>query len=94
MAGSRKKREMSSEFWCINCGARGIPIIRERGKRRGPGHRKALYCIRCKAVINHIETRNEYEAQEFQVDYAAGKYAEEAEQSVAYAKKHSGKCGR
>ena len=88
MAGSRKKREMSSEFWCINCGKKGIPIMRERSKRRGPGHRKALYCITCKMIINHVETRNEEEARRFREDFAAGKYAEEAVKSVEYAKEH------
>ena len=29
MAGSRNKREISSEFWCISCGEKGIPILRE-----------------------------------------------------------------
>ena len=88
MAGSRKKREVSSEFWCINCGKKGIPIMRERSKRRGPGHRKALYCITCKMIINHIETRNEEEARRFREDFDTGKYAEEAVKSVEYAKEH------
>lgn len=86
MAGTRKKREASSEFWCIKCGNKGIPIMRERSRRRGPGHRKALYCITCRQTINHIETRNEEEARMFREKYAAGEYAEEAERSVAFTK--------
>lgn len=88
MAGSRRKREMSSEFWCINCGERGIPIMRERGNRRGPGHRKALYCVKCRMVINHVETRNEDEARRFREAFEAGRFAEEAARSVAFAKEH------
>jgi len=88
MAGSRRKVEMSSEFWCVNCGQRGIPIMRERSCRREKGHRKALYCIRCKMVLNHVETRNEDEARRFREDFAAGKFTEEAKQTIAYAKEH------
>lgn len=86
MAGSRKAREISSDFWCINCGQQGIPIMREHGRARAAGHRKALYCVRCRTVVNHIETRNVEEAQRFREDFAAGKYREEAAESVAYGK--------
>ena len=88
MAGSREKREVSSTFWCINCGGRGIPIMRQRSHWREKGHRKALYCIRCKMVINHVETRNEDEARRFRENFEAGRFKEEAERSVAYAKEH------
>ena len=88
MAGSRPIREASSEFWCINCGNKGIPITRKHGRTREKGHRKGLYCIHCRMIINHVETRNEEEAQQFREDFAAGKYAEEAEKSVAYAREH------
>jgi len=85
MAGSRKKREFSSDFWCINCGNKGIPVMRERGRKREAGHRKALYCITCRTTVNHIETRNEEEARQFREDFDAGLYKEEAKQSIAYA---------
>ena len=79
---------MVSEFWCINCGNKGIPILRGRGRMREQGHRKALYCITCKTVINHVETRNEDEAQLFREEFAEGQYAEEALRSIAYAEEH------
>lgn len=86
MAGSRKKRELSSRFWCISCGKEGIPIMRERSRRRESGHRKALYCMNCRTVVNHLETRNEEEARRFREDFAAGRYAAEAERSIQYEK--------
>ena len=86
MAGSRPIRETSSEFWCISCGKKGIPIVRKHGRTREKGQRKGLYCVNCRAVINHVETRNEEEARRFLEDFAAGKYAEEAERSKEYAK--------
>jgi hypothetical protein len=89
MAGTRNKRGISSELWCISCGKRGIPIIREKGKQREAGHRKAMYCIYCKSTVNHIETRNEEEARKFREDFAAGMYREEAEKSILFAKEHN-----
>ena len=86
MAGSRPIREASSEFWCISCGKKGIPIVRKHGRTREKGHRKGLYCVNCRAVINHVETRNEEEKRKFLEDFAAGRFAEEAERSKAYAR--------
>lgn len=86
MAGTRRQLDLTSEFWCINCGNKGIPIVRERGHRRGPGHRKAMYCITCKQTVNHVETRNEEEARKFREDFAAGLFREEAKQSIEFAK--------
>ena len=47
-----------------------------------------MYCITCRTIVNHIETRNAEEARKFREDFEAGKYAEEAERSLAYAKAH------
>ena len=88
MAGSRKRREVQSEFWCISCGRKGIPIMRESSRIREQGHRKALYCITCRTTVNHVETRNEEEARQFREDFEAGKYADEAKKSLEYARKH------
>ena len=82
--------DQDSDFWCISCGKKGIPIVRSRSKRKGMGHRKALYCVNCRMVINHIETRNLEEAKQFREDYQAGKYKKEAEESIRYEKgKHN-----
>ena len=80
--------EIQTEFWCISCGRKGIPIMRESSRIREQGHRKALYCITCRTTVNHVETRNEEEARQFREDFEAGKYAAEAERSLAYAKAH------
>jgi len=88
MAGSRRKNELMSDFWCINCGRKGIPVLRNRGRVREQGHRKALYCVTCKTIINHIETRNKDEAEQFRRDFESGRFKEEAERSIAYAKEH------
>ena len=85
MAGSREKKTIS-EFYCINCGNRGIPVWRKRGRLREPLHRKVLYCTTCKQTVNHVEIRTEEERMRFMTDFAEGKYRDEAERSVAYGK--------
>jgi len=62
--------------------------MRDHCHRREHGHRKALYCIYCRTVVNHVETRNGEEAQRFAEDFAAGEYTEEAAESIAYGKGH------
>ena len=78
MAGSREKTDLYSEFWCIRCGKKGIPVRRKRSGIREKGHRKKLYCIYCRQQVNHVETRNEEEARQFREDFGNGKYKEEA----------------
>lgn len=90
MAGRRKRKELLSEFWCISCGQRGIPIMRNRGQQRPEGHRKVLYCVNCRKTVNHVETRNAEEARRFRDEFAAGKYAEEAAESIAFVKERTG----
>ena len=86
MAGTREQKTIS-EFYCINCGNRGIPVWRKRGRLREPLHRKALYCTTCKQTVNHVEIRTEEERIQFMTDFADGKYRDKAEQSIAYAEK-------
>ena len=42
-------------FYCIQCGNKGIPIMRNNGRAKEKFHRKKLYCLHCKQEINHIE---------------------------------------
>lgn len=85
MAGSRNKKVIS-DFYCINCGKMVIPVWRKKAHLREPGHRKALYCVNCKQIVNHIEIRTGEEAVKFHNDFAAGKYREEAKKSIKYVK--------
>ena len=89
MAGSRRERELT-EFYCINCGQKGIPVWRER--TREAGHRKALYCVHCKMVINHVETRTAEEARQFRQDFEQGLYQQEAAESIEYRKRREKAC--
>lgn len=77
---------VSSSFYCMNCGCRGLTLPRTRAHQREKFHRKRLYCPTCRIDVNHIECRNDIEAYEFKEDFAAGVYKEEAQNSIDYIK--------
>ena len=74
----------SSDFYCIQCGNRGIPISRPNSLKRGKMHRKKLYCCTCKEEINHIECKNDCEVAEFKINFMNGVYKDECEASISY----------
>ena len=65
-------------FWCISCGQRGIPLARPSAKKKEQFHKKKLYCIYCKAEINHIECKNQFEIEEFKKMFEEGKFLDES----------------
>lgn len=73
-----------NDFYCINCGNKGLPIQRNKGFQHAKMHRKKLYCIYCKAEVNHIECKNFEEVEEFKENFANGVYKDEAEESVSH----------
>jgi hypothetical protein len=70
------------EFYCINCGERGIPLSRKVGQIHGKNHRKKLYCPNCRNTVNHIECRNFEEVNKFKENFVNGVYKDEAESSI------------
>lgn len=78
------KAEKSHDFYCINCGNKGIPLIRKVGFQRNKFHRKKLYCIYCKTEVNHVECRNQDEINQFLKDFQDGVYKDEAKESLSY----------
>lgn len=77
-------RYSEHDFYCIKCGNRGIPLVRNRGYNHKKFHRKKLYCIHCQQEINHIECKTSQEVEEFQTNFKNGVYKDEAEESVSY----------
>lgn len=51
-------------FYCIKCGNKGIPLMRNQGFKQRH-HRKKLYCPFCKQEVNHIECSNLDDVEEF-----------------------------
>ena len=74
----------SSDFYCMNCGCKGLPIQRNLGQQRERMHRKKLYCFHCKAEVNHVECRSYDEVIEFKENYEKGAYIDEAKASLDY----------
>lgn len=70
------------DFYCLNCGNKGIPIHRNRGHLHAGGHRKKLYCLTCKCEVNHIEITTADALEQFKEDFKNGVYKDEAEESI------------
>ena len=71
-------------FYCINCGNKGISLMRKQGFKHERMHRKKLYCLFCKKEVNHIECKTFDEVQEFRENFENGVYKNEAEESISY----------
>lgn len=71
-------------FYCINCGNKGIPLMRKQGMMREAMHRKRLYCYHCRTDVNHVECRTLEEIEAFKEDFEQGLYAKEAEESLTF----------
>ena len=77
------------DFYCLNCGNRNYTLLRQFGRLREKWHRKVLYCPVCKVNINHIECRNDSEAEEFKQAFKEGTFIEEAEDSIRKCKENN-----
>ena len=71
-------------FYCINCGNKGIELMRKQGSQHGKIHRKKLYCIHCKTEVNHIECKTFEEVEEFKINFENGVYEDEAKESLYF----------
>lgn len=78
----------SHDFYCINCGKKGIPLTRQQSRPREPFHRKVMYCWHCKHIVNHIECKNQMEKEQFLLDFLEGKFKEEALASLEWEANH------
>lgn len=70
------------DFYCLNCGNKGLPCQRKMGKQHGEFHRKKLWCFKCKVEVNHMEIRNINEKEWFLEGFANGEFKEEATESI------------
>ena len=68
----------TSDFYCVRCGHKGIPIARRIGSQREAGHLKRLYCMHCKAEVNHAEVRpfGAYNYEDFKLEYELGRFVD------------------
>ena len=79
-------RYFTNDFYCLNCGRKGIPCVRPDSKRREPFHRKKLYCIFCHLECNHVEINSDEQRAEFLEMFEHGDFIEEAKASITFIK--------
>ena len=75
----KKRREsnyFTSDFYCTECGNRGIPLSRTIFAQRESGHLKNLYCPCCRKETNFVEVRpySPYTVEEFKIEFSEGNF--------------------
>lgn len=65
-----------SNFYCTQCGNKGIPVIRRIGREKEPGHLKKLFCLCCNQETNHVEIRpaGKYTLEDFWIEFNYGNF--------------------
>lgn len=73
-----RKEITTSDFYCVQCGNKGIPIARRVGAQREAGHLKRLYCPHCKEEVNHAEVRpfGSYNYEDFKMEFELGRFVD------------------
>ena len=81
-----KQNAVMSEFYCTQCGTKGLPIWRRAGKEREAGHLKKLYCLKCQKETNHVECKENthYQYEDFKLEYEYGNFSEEGLRKQKY----------
>lgn len=72
----KNQKITTSEFYCTECGKRGIPIARKIGQQREVGHLKKLFCLYCQKKTNHAEIRpfGAYNYEDFLEEFELGRF--------------------
>lgn len=75
-----------SVFYCTKCGKRGIDISRDGRRKREAGHLKKLWCLNCRAEINHAEIKpyTKYSLHDFYLEYHYHNFDEQGNRIMAY----------
>lgn len=83
------RRVTLSNFYCTQCGNKGIPIFRKPGQGRAPGHLKRIYCLTCQKETNHVEIRpyGSYTLEDFWIEYNYGNFNKEGNRIEPHWKK-------
>lgn len=69
-----------SDFYCTQCGQKGIMIPRKVCTQREAGHLKKMYCLHCKKENNFVEIRPfgmEYQYEDFLLEFENGNFGED-----------------
>lgn len=82
----KRKIILDHDFYCTCCGRKGIPISREKNKRRESGHLKKLFCIYCNREVNHAEVveNTKYNKETFLDEYRGGNFDVEGNRIIPF----------
>lgn len=80
-----RRETTTSDFYCVRCGNKGIPIARKVGSQREAGHLKKLYCPHCKEEVNHAEVRpfGNYNYEDFLMEFELGRFVDDLRVPIA-----------
>ena len=81
-----RRNVVMSEFYCTQCGRRGLPVWRRTGNEREAGHLKKLYCLTCGKQTNHAECKENthYQFEDFKIEYEYGNFTTEGIRKQKY----------
>ena len=81
-----KDDESMSNFYCVLCGNKGIPIFRRKGHEREAGHLKKLFCLKCGKETNHAECKpwTKYDFEDFRTEFEYGNFNEKGNRVRPY----------
>lgn len=68
---------LQSDFYCTECGKKGMPLLRKEGQMREAGHLKKIYCLYCGKETNMVEIRSVgagYTLQDFEDEIRYGNF--------------------
>lgn len=73
---AKNQKTILSEFYCVECGNKGIPIARRISQQREAGHLKKLFCLHCQKETNHAEIRpfGSYLYTDFEEEFKLGRF--------------------
>jgi hypothetical protein len=82
----RTNQTILSDFYCTQCGKRGIPIRRRIGSAREAGHLKKLFCLNCQKETNHVECKpgSKYTYDDFLFEFSNKNFSENGERIHTY----------
>lgn len=77
---------LDEEFYCCKCGQKGISIIRIKGKERGAGHLKKIWCLNCREEANHAECKEwtKYTYDDFLLEFNNNNFDEHQQRKLPY----------
>jgi hypothetical protein len=84
--GKNIKNFIMNDFYCTQCGEKGVNVWRKLGAEREAGHLKRLFCLRCQKETNHAECREgtKYAYIDFLVEFEYHNFDKDGNRKMTY----------